>query len=99
MATITPQTLSALDGLASKGWLYTWHDLGPHLTCSEAETLGTLLASTGATKAAIALLDGHGATDEPYKEDGGQVIGDWHGEGSRWAAMSSEEKRSALLGE
>ena len=40
-----------------------WGDLGPHLTCTEAETVAAFLRAWGNPGAADLLIEGHAAED------------------------------------
>ncbi len=42
-----------------------WFDVGPHLSCTEAEALIGLFTALGIDNHAVALLDGHARGDAP----------------------------------
>lgn len=48
-----------------------WADVGPRLTCVEAEALGALLIHAGAFDGTVAhlIVEGHGATDDEDEGD------------------------------
>lgn len=47
-------------------------DIGPHLTCAEAEWLAAALAAAGCCQAAVALLVGHAEGDEDGDSHGSE---------------------------
>jgi len=50
--------------LAIIGNVQTAHDIGPRLTCSEAEAMAIILRVLGNPEAAARWLDGHAVDDE-----------------------------------
>jgi hypothetical protein len=53
---------------------YTWHDLGEHMTCTEANAMNTILELLGHTESATGLRTGH-ANGDVAPED--QHYGGW----------------------
>lgn len=58
-----------------------WNDLGPHMTCSEADALVRVLTALGLGNHAVILEDAHAEGDEP---------GDKHHPGPRLTALLTE---------
>lgn len=67
-------TLIALHDMLEVWDDYTFADIGPHLTCNEAEALAHLMRAAGREDRATALIDGHATED-----DEGDMH--WKGEG------------------
>ena len=62
----------ALDGLAEVfGDPETAADVGPHVTCSEADRIAWALVASRHAHAAVVWLDGHAATDTDEDRHGG----------------------------
>lgn len=59
--TAVEEAAAAVDKLDGQ----VWWDIGPALTCDEAETLAALLDASGAAEAADALREGHAQGDHP----------------------------------
>jgi hypothetical protein len=67
--TINDRQRSAIDDMVHMdGAFYTWSDLGPHLSCREAEAVAEFFSAFGADEVAEALLVSHGEDDDEGDE-------------------------------
>lgn len=57
-------TEQAVSGLVETWDDYTVMDLGPHLTCAEANALALLFEALGLDDLAVALIEGHSEDDD-----------------------------------
>lgn len=60
---LTPRQAQAVQDLADID-VHTWHDIGPELTCNEAETFAEFLQAFGRDRQASILRSAHASGDD-----------------------------------